>query len=329
MKSNKLFYILIILAFLLQNCAPQIKTLTIETIRPSSINFPNNYNKIAFINFENDINDDGEIDSVLYQLITTEMALGFRDAIYSAANIDTSDFLYVKGYPDKNSFYINQAVNWKYLKNLSESSNADLFIALDSLVLSMESDGFRFRYSNENEYYAYRDIAIKAYWKIFDLVQKKQLDYYLYTDTLSWDATAYNLENVKKELKSIERSIRETSYFTAYDYGNRIFPSWQKETRQYFIDGNRDFEKAAEFVEQNKWTKAAELWDKYLKDTDREIASRAAYNMAVASEMLGELELALKYAARSYKIKSKSRTKYYIQILQKRIDELEQLKNQI
>jgi len=329
MKSNKIFFILIILAFLLQNCAPQIKILTIETIRPSSINFPKDFNKIAFINFENDINDDGKIDSVLYQLITTEMALGFRDAIYSAANIDTSDFLYVKGYPDKNSFYITQAVNWRYLNKISESSNADLFIALDSLILSMESDEFRIGYYDNHEYYAYRDIAIKAYWKIFDLAQKKQIDYYQYADTLSWDATSYNLENVKKELQSIERSIRQTSYFTAYDYGTRIFPSWQKETRQYFVTGNSDFEKAAEFVEQNKWLKAAELWDKYLKDTDREIASRAAYNMAVASEMLGELDLALKYAARSYKIKSKSRTKYYIQIIQKRIKEIEQLKNQI
>ncbi|MDY6801155.1 MAG: DUF6340 family protein [Bacteroidota bacterium] len=329
MKSNKIFIILIILAFLLQNCAPQIKTLTIETISPSSINFPKNFNKIAFINFENDINDDGEIDSMLYKLITNEMALGFKDAIYSAPTIDTTDFLYVRGFPNKRYFYLKSGINWRYFNHISKNNNVDIFIILDSLNLTMESDQFRIGNFENTEYYTYREIAIKAFWKVYDIVEKKQLDSFTYSDTIFWDAAAYNLTNLKEKLPSIERSIRETTYFAAYDYANRIFPGWQKETRQYFVKGNKDFEKAAKLVEKNKWIEAAELWDKYLNDTDREIASRAAYNMAVASEMLGEIGLAVEYAARSYKIKNKSRTKYYIQILQTRIGELEQLKNQI
>lgn len=329
MKSNRIYFILIIQAFLFQNCAPQIKTLTIETLTPSSINFPKNFNKIAFINFENDINNNGNIDSMLYNLITNEMALGFRDAIFSAASIDTSDFLFVKGYPEKNYFYLKSGINWRYLKNISESNIVDVFIILDSLNLTMESDQFRIGSYDNSEYYAYREIAITAYWKVYDLFKNEQLDHYVYTDTLFWDATAYNLTAIKEKLPSVARSIRETAYFAAYDYANRIFPSWQKETRQYYVTGNKDFEIAAKLVENNKWIEAAELWDKYLNDTDREIASRAAYNMAVASEMLGKLDLALEYAARSYKIKNKSRTKYYIQILQTRIEEIEQLKNQI
>jgi len=329
MKSSSIYFLLIILAFLFQNCASQIKSITIETISPSSINFPKNANKIAFVNFENDINNDGTIDSMLYKLITKEMALGFRDAIFSAATIDTSDFLFVKGYPEKNYFYLPSGINWRYFNNITENNKVNVFIILDSLNLTMESDQFRIGNYDAVEYYAYREIAINVYWKVYNIFENEPLDHYIYTDTLFWDATAYNSTAIKEKLPSVAQTIRETAYFAAYDYANRIFPSWQRETRQYFVKGNKDFEKAAILVESNKWIEAAELWDKYLKDTDREIASRAAYNMAVASEILGKLDLALEYAARSYKIKNKSRTKYYIRILQTRIEEIEQLKNQI
>ena len=329
MKSYRIPVIFIMLALILQNCTPQLKTLTIETIEPSTINFPKNFNKIAFVNFESDINNDGTIDTMLYELITNEMALGFRDAIYSAANIDTADFLYDKDFPDKKDYYTNSTINWRYLENISGHSKADIFIMLDSLNLTMESDQFSIGTYDAREYYIYRELAIKAYWKVFDLVKKEQLDSYIYSDTLFWSGTSYSINRLKEELPSVERSIRETTYFSAFDYANRIFTRWQKESRQYFITGNKDFEKAAEFVEQNNWIEAAELWDKYLNDTDREIASRANFNMAVASEILGKLDLALKYAAQSYKIKNKSRTKYYIQILQTRIKEVEQLQNQL
>jgi hypothetical protein len=297
-------------------------------MKPSEINFPGDFNKIAFINLENDINNDGEIDTILYKLITSEMALGFRDASYTAAMIDSSDFLYVKGYPSNNHFYIQSAINWRYLKNIS-GNHADLFIVLDSLNLSMESDQFIIGGYDVPEYYAYREIAVQAYLKVFDLPNEKMIDQYTYTDTLFWDATAYTLNKLKSQLPSLEQSIREVSYFAAYDYANRIFPRWQLETRQYFVSGNEDFEKAAELAEEHQWLEAAELWDKYIQDQDRELASRANYNMAVASEMLGKLDLALKYAARSYVIKKKSRTKEYIYILQQRKDELQQLQQQL
>lgn len=328
MKYKKLFYLIILFSFLLQNCAT-VETLTIETVNPSAINFPGNFNQIAFVNFDNDINNNGEIDTLLYKIITNEMSIGFRDAAFSAAGIDTSDLLYVKGYPDNNDFYYKDTLNWEFLDNISGKKFADIFIVLDSVNLSMESDQFAINFYEPVEYYIYREIAIKAYWKVYDLVEKKQLDQYVYVDTLLWDGLSYFKSELKKKLPSVERSIRETSYFAALDYANRIFPNWQTETRYYFVSGNQDFEKAAKLVKQNEWTKAAELWDKYINDIDREIASRATFNMALASEMLGELELAVKYAERSYKIKNKSRTKYYIYTLQKRLEEIIKLKNQI
>ncbi len=327
MKYTKILIIAFFFSLLLQNCSP-LKTLTIETIAPSTVNLPRNFKKIAFINFETDLNNDGEIDSVLYKIITNEISLGFRDASYTSAGVDTSDFLFVEGYPELKKFYFTDTIDWQYLDKISEKQSTDIFIVLDSLNISMETDQFLIGYYDP-QYYTYREIAIKAYWKVFDILAKKKLDQYIYTDTLIWDATGYHEPTLKDKLPSLERSIRETSYFAAIDYANRIFPSWQTETRQYFISGNKDFEKAAKLAEQSNWLEAAELWDQYLNNIDREIASRANFNMAVASEILGEIDLAVKYAVKSYQIKSKSRTKYYINILKKRQQEIKKLQKQL
>ena len=62
---------------------------------------------------------------------------------------------------------------------------------------------------------------------------------------------------------------------------------------------------------------------------DKEIACRACYNLAVANEMTDKLELAIAWAEKSYQLKNKPRTEYYISLLKKRQEDLQKLKRQI
>ena len=328
MKFRLLPSLLIGIILLFQNCQP-LTSIQIETIVPAKIDFPGNYNKIVFINLETDINNDNKIDTLLYNIITDEMNLGFLDAIQMSAGIDTSDYFYVKGFPDKEKLYKLDTISWKYLERLSENSNADIFIVLDSLSLSMQSEIISDYYSIPTEYYKYRELSINAYWSIFDLVDKKRLDYYHYSDTLLWDAIGYSKAEVNHKLLGVERSIKETSYFAAKDYASRVFPGWRLETRYYFILGNKDFEKAGKLAKNNKWLEASAIWENYIDNIDKEIASRACYNLALASEMMGKYGAAIGWAERSNSIKSKTRTRYYISVLKTRKNNLEKLQKQI
>lgn len=324
----RLLILLIIGNNLFQSCQPY-KAIQIETIIPAAIDFPGNFNKIVFINLASDINHDEKTDTLLYKIITEEMSLGFMDAIHLSVGVDSTNFLYVKGFPEKEKLYKSDTISWPYFEKISGNSNADIFIVLDSLNLSMTSDIYTEYNYVPTEYYKYRELAVNVYWSIFDLVEKRRLDRYYYNDTLLWDVHAYSKVEAEKKMPSIERSIRETSYFAAADYAKRIFPGWQSEYRYYFHLGNKDFETAAQYVENNGWEKAIEIWTNYVDDIDKEIASRASFNMALANEMTGKLDLAIKWAEKSNSIKNKSRTRYYISLLKRRQEDLNKLQKQI
>lgn len=328
MKYRLLTFIAGFLLFIFQSCQP-LTSIKIETIVPADIDFPGNFNKIVFINLATDINYDDKMDTLLYNIITQEMSLGFMDAIQQSVGVDSSNFLYVKGYPEKEKFYKLDTVSWQYMKKISGQSDADIFIVLDSLNLSMESELIKESYSYPVEYYKYRQLAVNISWSVFDMVDKKRLDKYYYNDTLLWDARGYSKVEIDKKMQSVERSIRETSYFAAVDYAKRIFPEWQSETRYYFHLGNKDFVKADQFVKNENWEEASKIWKNYTNNIDKEIASRACYNMAFVSEIEGKLELAIEWAEKSNKIKNKSRTRYYISWLKIRQKDLKKLQKQI
>ena len=316
------------LALFLTNCQP-LTSIQIETLVPSQIDFPGNYNLIVFANLDNDINNDNDIDTILYNMITNEMNLGFLDAIKMSAGVDSSVFLFVKGYPDKDRIYYNDTISWDYLDRLANSSRADIFILLDSLKLSMESDIYTNFYSEPTEYYKFRELSVQINWSVFDLFERKRLDSFSYKDTLFWEAYGYSKSQVESNLNSLEQSIRETAYFAAYDYGKRILPGWKTEVRYYFNTGNIDFQKAADHVYNNNWDDAAAIWEKYVDHIDKEIASRACFNLAVVNEIKGKFIVAIGWAERSNEIKPKTRTRYYIEILKERQQDLEKLEKQL
>lgn len=323
----RLFVLLALISFL-YSCNP-LSSIRVETIVPAKIEFPGNFNKVVFINLASDLNKDQEIDTLLYSMITEEMSLGFMDAIKFSAGVDTNSFFYVKGFPSKEKLYQSDTILWPYLENISDKNNADIFIVLDTLRLSMDSGQGVNHYTAPEEYYVYRELAINAYWSVFDLYTKKRLDKYHYGDTLLWDAYGYFKTEIENKMPSVEQSLREASYFTAMDYANRIFPGWQTETRYYYHLGNDDFEQAAQYVRNYEWEKAIKIWEEYIDHIDKEIASRACFNLAFANEMLGNIDLAIAWAKQSKAIKNKTRTRYYISLLQSREKELQELKTQV
>jgi len=320
--------VLLALFSLLYSCNP-LSSIRVETIKPAKIEFPGNFNKAVFINLATDLNKDQEIDTLLYRMITEEMSLGFMDATKFSAGIDTSAFFYLKGFPLKEKLYNSDTISWTYLENISDHNNADIFIVLDTLKLSMDSGQSVNYYTAPEEYYVFRELAINAYWSVFDLYTKKRLDKYHYGDTLLWDAFGYFKTEIENKMPSVEQSIREASYFSALDYANRIFPVWQIETRYFYHLGNDDFKQAGQFVRNYEWEKAIKTWEKYIDHIDKEIASRACFNLAFANEILGKLDLAIAWAKQSKAIKNKARTRNYISLLQSRKKELKELKTQV
>lgn len=328
MKIKPLLNYLIIIITLFSGCK-SISSFQIETINPAQINFPGSFNKIMFLNLENDFNNDAEIDTALYKMITNELSLGFIDGFKQTPNIDSTNFIFYRQIVDKELVYKYDTVHWYGLETLKSAYETDIVIVIDSIVLEMDSGEETNLYTYPEEFYIYRALDIKIYWNVYDVYERKLLDKYTYTDTLLWDATGTDIRQLRKDFPSVIQSVKEACYFAALDYSARVFPKWEVETRYYFFNGNNDLIKAADFVRKDEWEKASEIWVKYVTDTDNEIASRACFNLAVASEMSGKFDDAIFWAQKSYERKEKTRTYYYILVLKNRKIEYDKIKKQL
>ena len=316
------------LILLFYSCQPLV-SLQIETIKPSQVNFPGAFNKIMFTNLETDFNNDQEIDTLLFNIITNEMKLGFYDGIKLTPNIDSSRFIVGNHFFQSNLIYENDTINWNLLQEINRQYGTDIIIVIDSLNYIMDSGTETNYYSIPNEFYKFRELSIEVYWKMYDIYEKKIIDSFVYSDTLIWDAVDTDLKELDKKIPSVLSCVKEVSYFAAVDYSSRIFPVWKTQTRYLFAEGNKQFKIAAQLANEGKWDSASEIWKQYVKHVDKEIASRACFNLALASEIIENIDHAIQWAQISYDLKEKKRTKYYILILKSRKSEIDKLKGQL
>ena len=85
---------------------------------------------------------------------------------------------------------------------------------------------------------------------------------------------------------------------------------------------------AKSYVKKGDWDAAIEIWMPLTDDQDVKISARAAFNMALASEIKGGLETAIEWAKKAQKLGEK-KAYNYINILYRRKMDEEKLKQQL
>ena len=146
---------------------------------------------------------------------------------------------------------------------------------------------------------------------------------------MEWQAEGKTPEKAKRGLPLKRKAINESGYYAGKQYGIRISPSWMHVSRTYFIKGNDDFKLAKQMVKTQNWDAAAEVWKKYTNNPDPKIAGYACYNMALAGEMKGELEIALHWAEKAMKKYGLKRAVNYVNVLNRRIFDQKRLEKQL
>ena len=80
----------------------------------------------------------------------------------------------------------------------------------------------------------------------------------------------------------------------------RILPYWIRVSRDYFVGGNDNFATDKRKAQAGNLDGAAAIWKQETKNPDGTLAGRACYNMAIISEINGNLDEAIQWAQKSY-----------------------------
>lgn len=144
------------------------------------------------------------------------------------------------------------------------------------------------------------ETIIKTGWRIYDPARKTVLDEYRLIESLVYFGKGINPVAAVEGLIKRKESVREVSNISGQKYAQRLLPYRLRITRDYFVKGTNNFKIAKRKAQTGKWDEAGQLWYSETGNNKSKIAGRACYNMAIISEINGNLDDALGWAQKSW-----------------------------
>ncbi|MBC7451195.1 MAG: hypothetical protein H7259_06870 [Cytophagales bacterium] len=231
-------------------------------------------------------------------------------------------------------------LTWDVIEKICQENHTDAVIALETYdsdciitnVAGQVTTTNAFGVSIPNiQYHANQKITIKAGFRIYDLKNRKIADEYTYSYWRSWDANANNIAQALSGLINKGLAINQTCYEAGGFYEKRISPTWINEQRMlYTRAGNSPMAVGSRMAIVGNWTEASTYWQQALTtSTKRKLLGRATYNLALSSEVAGDLFAAKDWISKSYGMYNNPNAPQYQSVLNRRYNELIRLNQQM
>lgn len=229
-------------------------------------------------------------------------------------------------------------LSWEIIEQLCEENNVDLIFSLAFYDTDIQS---AFRVTSmpfENNLGIKVNLpaqevtlntVVNSGWRIYDPQTRLVLDEHIYTKNMIFSGRGINPMKAIEAIKQRNETIQEYSSNVGIAYANRLVPNNLRISRDYFVRGSNNFKIAQRRAQTGNWKGAAELWTEELKNTNLKIRGRANYNMAISSEIDGDLDLAIEYASKAYADYRNRLALDYVNILKYRVEQNIRLEEQL
>ena len=213
----------------------------------------------------------------------------------------------------------------EWYKILADKTGADGIILLDM---------FSYFYSQSDEF-SDAKVVTSTIWSFYASKQQKIIDRFVHIDTLYWDGKdeAGNYKNSRIPEK--QAAIPIAAGVIGANYAKHILPSWIMVYRDIMTSGDAELQKAAKFAKDNKWEEASSIWTKVAESKNKSKKIISLYNLALASEMSGDVDQALKLTSQAatassgiFRSSENEAVRKYSAVLYRRRTELNKLSTQ-
>ncbi|MEI8112815.1 MAG: DUF6340 family protein [Bacteroidia bacterium] len=311
---------------------------SIEVMQPSKLVLPPDIKKIAIVSrnlkYANDTLQNYQVKN--HKLVKDKVKL----SIESLALGTCLDSLSVKLLAQKrfdsimilpaSTFLVNRVKEIRpgkdeWYKILADKTGADGIILLDM---------FSYFYSQSDEF-SDAKVVTSTIWSFYASKQQKIIDRFVHIDTLYWDGKdeAGNYKNSRIPEK--QAAIPIAAGVIGANYAKHILPSWIMVYRDIMTSGDAELQKAAKFAKDNKWEEASSIWTKVAESKNKSKKIISLYNLALASEMSGDVDQALKLTSQAatassgiFRSSENEAVRKYSAVLYRRRTELNKLSTQ-
>lgn len=218
-------------------------------------------------------------------------------------------------------------LSWEIVSQICKETGTDALFSLEKFDTDTHID-----YSNRKvdiktplgtipgiEHRADMETIVKTGWRIYDPASKAILDEFVYNESIVFSGKGINPVLAAAALIGRKDAVKEVGNKAGHGYAMRLIPFQVRVYRDYYVKGTDRFKVAKRKAQMGKWDEAGELWKKETDNSSMKIAGRAAYNMAIISEINGDLDGALKWAQKSYEDYNNKLAREYTRILENRL----------
>ena len=343
-KHILLFFIYIVLV---NSCS--VSTIKFSAIEPAEINIPDHIEKVMVID-RSEPSKSNQAENILDGLLSGESigldSHGAEKCIkalqYSLTDspkflLVSNDAISLKG---TGTAEFPVPVKWKKIKKITKDYDVDALIILEAFDSSslirdlgirqqkIKKDG---KWINIPKNVVSLDVEVQAAWRIYDIVNQKIIDEKRFFDQKFFERTGDSFLMAKKKLPSLHSAVSDAAYFSGEQFYFRISPHYIIINREYYknlknIKGykiksentNELFLEASKKVQKNDWEGAAQIWKKFVNHKNDQVSSRACFNMALACEANGKINLAIDWIKKSINFGSKKGAIYLISLKERK-----------
>lgn len=247
--------------------------------------------------------------------------------------------IYLQGSGAGNSF--PEPLVWEEVTRICNFYDADALVLLETydsdirivpsvkLVDKKDNEGRTYK---QKEFWAEQRVRVQVGFRVYDAERKTVSDQYHFTEEMSWTGKGLTEAEALSRLINKRAAVDRVSFAAGNKYGYRISPMWVNVHRSYYKKDRASalIKEAARRVHVGDWEGAEKNWKSILEsNTRRKTAGRAAYNLALAAEVRGDLNEAKSWAMEAYTKYGNKNARDYERIIQRRIYDLQRLEQQM
>ena len=289
MKKN-LFLITIGSVLLFLTSCTTLQTVSYERLQPADVNFPRQIRKVAIVNNMPSVTQDykqvdyksasleGDGKVAAEALAQEVVAVNYFDQVVVCDNSFRKD-----------AEPLERLIPKETVDDLLRELEVDMLLSMERVNVELK-EGILFIpevYVTVPAVDGIVTSVVRAYIK----EREEPLFTVQKTDTLCWQLISK---------LSFSDVVKESSEYAASMPMQNLLPYWVEMERYYYDGGNVEMRDAGVYVREEEWEEASVLWKKAYDQKKGKSKMRAAYNLAVYSEMKNDFDKAREYLDAAY-----------------------------
>jgi hypothetical protein len=332
------------------SCKSNFAVLTIENSKPSTMELPTDIQSITLMNrsinsqFENYLEDSLQLyfyrkgfqlsKIVLDSVASDTTVRALADLLFDSGRYDVvvplernlRRYFFEPGnygilapvereLPKELSYeQLPDTLNPVLVKKICSDFNTDALMVMEKFYTKVMADYSHEKSGINDFYYASLDIKYYAYFRIYKPENKSFFQEIEVSDTINWESSDYTQTGLFRKLPSIKQALINGGIKVALEVDGKLSPTWTTEKRGYFLINTKN-DHGQQLINENNYDEASKYWTELAQSKNKKIRSKAEFNLALMSELSGDIDRALEWGLKSFYSYYRYQTEIYLKKL--------------